>query len=86
MYLELLRRGYTVDIGKVGDKEIDFVAMAGGDEREIDPLKSVSDHYPKFILSMDELPVSEDGIRQVNIVDFYWKNKPVHCPCIAIFN
>lgn len=86
VYLELLRRGYTVDIGKVGDKEIDFVATAGGDkryyqvaasildpatfQREIAPLKSVSDHYPKFIVSMDELPMSEDGIRQVNIIDF----------------
>ena len=40
--------------------------------REIAPLKKVSDHYPKFIISMDELPMSEDGIRQVNIV--YFKN------------
>ena len=86
VYLELLRRGYTVDIGKVGNKEIDFIAMIGGDrvyyqvaasvldpttfEREIAPLKMVPDHYPKFILSMDELPMSEDGIKQVNIVDF----------------
>ena len=86
VYLELLRRGYTVDIGKVDNKEIDFIAMIGGDkiyyqvsasildpttfEREIAPLKRVSDHYPKFILSMDEFPMSEDGIKQVNIVDF----------------
>jgi predicted AAA+ superfamily ATPase len=86
VYLELLRRGYTVDIGKVDNKEIDFIAMIGGDrvyyqvaasvidpttfEREIAPLKMVPDHYPKFILSMDELPMSEDGIKQVNIVDF----------------
>ncbi len=39
-------------------------------EREIAPLKKVADHYPKFILSMDELPMGEDGIKQVNIVDF----------------
>jgi len=86
VYLELLRRGYTVDIGKVDDKEIDFIATIGGDkiyyqvsasildpttfEREIAPLKKVSDHYPKFILSMDELPMDDDGIKQVNIVDF----------------
>jgi len=86
VYLELLRRGYTVSIGKVGDKEIDFIAMTGGDklyyqvaasildpatfEREIAPLKKVSDYYPKFILTMDELPMSEDGIKQVNIIDF----------------
>ena len=86
VYLELLRRGYTVNIGKVDDKEIDFIAVTGGDkvyyqvaasildpatfEREIAPLKKVTDHYPKFILSMDELPMGEEGIKQVNIVDF----------------
>ena len=90
VYLELLRRGYTVDIGKVDDKEIDFIASIGGDRiyyqiaasildpatfaREIAPLKKVSDHYPKFILSMDELPMSEDWIKQVNIVDFLLEN------------
>lgn len=86
VYLELLRRGYTVNIGKVEDKEIDFIAVSGGDkiyyqvaasildpatfEREIAPLKKVTDHYPKFILSMDELPMGEDGIKQVNIMNF----------------
>ena len=86
VYLELIRRGYAVTIGKVDDKEIDFIAEMGGDRiyyqvsasiidpttfaREIEPLKKVNDHYPKFILSMDEIPMSEDGIKQVNIVDF----------------
>ncbi len=86
VYLELLRRGYIVSIGQVGDKEIDFIAVTGGDklyyqvaasildpatfEREIAPLKKVSDYYPKFILTMDELPMCEDGIKQVNIIDF----------------
>lgn len=86
VYLELLRRGYEVSIGKVEDKEIDFIASSGGDKiyyqvaasildpatfaREIAPLKKVTDHYPKFILSMDEIPMGEDGIKQVNIVDF----------------
>ena len=86
IYLELLRRGYTVDIGKVDNKEIDFIAMVGGDkiyyqvaasildpstfEREIAPLKKVNDHYSKFILSMDELPMGDAGIKQINILDF----------------
>jgi len=86
VYLELLRRGYSVSIGKVDDQEIDFVATIGGDRiyyqvsasiidpttfaREIAPLKKVADHYPKYIISMDELPMSNDGINQVNIVDF----------------
>jgi len=86
VYLELQRRGYSVYIGKVEDKEIDFIAMIGGDkvyyqvaasildpatfEREIAPLKKVTDHYPKFIVTMDELPMDEEGIKQVNIIDF----------------
>ena len=86
VYLELIRRGYAVTIGKVDDKEIDFIAETGGNKiyyqvsasildpatfaREIEPLKKANDHYPKFILSMDEMPMGEDGIKQVNIVDF----------------
>jgi predicted AAA+ superfamily ATPase len=86
VYLELLRRGYSVSIGKVDDKEIDFIAVTGDDkiyyqvaasildpstfEREISPLKRVNDHYPKFILSLDEISMSDEGIKQVNIVDF----------------
>lgn len=86
VYLELIRRGYTVSVGKLGDLEIDFVAESGDDRiyyqvaasvldpntfsREIAPLQRIPDHYPKFIISMDEVPMNEDGIRQVNIVDF----------------
>lgn len=86
VYLELLRRGYQVQVGKVGNQEIDFVAGKGSDrtyyqvaasildeqtyQREIAPLKMVHDHYPKYIVTMDEVPVGEDGIRQVNVVDF----------------
>ena len=39
-------------------------------EREIRPLKKITDNYPKYILSMDEFPLGEDGINQVNIIDF----------------
>jgi predicted AAA+ superfamily ATPase len=86
VYLELIRRGHTVRVGKVGDKEIDFVATAGDGriyyqvaasvldpatfEREFEPLRSIKDHYPKFVLTMDDLPTGQDGIQQVNIVDF----------------
>lgn len=86
VYLELLRRGYRVSIGKMDALEVDFVAEKG-DERiyyqvaasildsatydsEFAPLKKIADHYPKFVLTMDTLPMGEDGIRQVNIVDF----------------
>jgi len=86
IYLELIRRGYIVTIGKVDDQEIDFIAERNGNReyyqvaasildpatfaREVAPLKKVSDHYPKFILSMDEIGASEDGIRQMNVMDF----------------
>ena len=89
VYLELMRRGYTVTIGKIDDKEIDFIAERNGNKeyyqvsasildpatfaREIDPLKKTDDHYPKFILSMDEISMSQDGIRQMNIVEFLMK-------------
>jgi predicted AAA+ superfamily ATPase len=69
VYLELLRRGYHVSIGKVGEKEVDFVAERPNDKkylqvaetlageetrrRELEPLRSIADNYEKMILSMD---------------------------------
>ncbi|MDR1649767.1 MAG: ATP-binding protein [Synergistaceae bacterium] len=69
VYLELLRRGYRVFIGKAGEKEIDFVAERPSDRkyiqvaetlageetrsRELEPLRSVADNYEKIVLSMD---------------------------------
>ena len=86
VYLELLRRGYQVSIGKVDNLEVDFVAQKGEDriyyqvsasvlnpetyEREFKPLKKIADNYPKYVLTMDELPMGEDGIKQANIIDF----------------
>ncbi len=70
--LELLRRGYTLSVGRMGEKEIDFVAERGGDrlyvqvcyllassdtvEREFGALEAVPDSYPKVVLSLDPLP------------------------------
>lgn len=86
VYLELIRRGYKVYIGKVGELEIDFIAERNGEkiyyqvattvvsedtfEREIAPLKRVRDNYPKYIITMDELPMDEDGIKVMNVIDF----------------
>ena len=74
VFLELLRRKYKVNIGKQGNKEIDFIAnlrdenlylqvtylLASSEttEREFSPLKSIKDNYPKLVLSMDNLPES----------------------------
>ncbi len=87
VYLELLRRGYDVYVGKVDDTEVDFVAMDNKKtmyfqvsatvrdkktlERELKPLQSINDHYPKFILTLDEDPETDfDGIRKVNALDW----------------
>ena len=84
--MELLRRGYTVTIGKNGEKEIDFVAQKNKDklyiqvayllagsgtiEREFGIYDSIRDHYPKYVLSLDEFDMSRDGIKHLNIRDF----------------
>lgn len=87
IYLELIRRGYEVYVGKVDDTEVDFVATYLGrtvyfqvaatvrDEltlkRELTPLQKINDHYPKFILTLDEDPEADyDGIRRINALDW----------------
>ena len=84
--LELLRRGYQVSAGRVGVKEIDFVAKRDNEcvyiqvcyllaaestiEREFGVFYDISDNFPKFVVSMDELNLSRDGIQHRNIRDF----------------
>jgi len=88
VYLELIRRGYKVNIGKLADKEVDFVAnKTNGIEyyqvsasvydentlkRELDPLQKISDNYPKFLLTLDDIMpnTNYEGIRQINIIDW----------------
>lgn len=87
VYLELLRRGYDVYVGKLDELEVDFVAMnpqhiiyyqvaaTVRDEstlhRELAPLQKISDHYQKFILTLDEDPQADyEGIRRVNALDW----------------
>lgn len=75
VYLELIRRGYKVYIGKAGEKEIDFAAENKEGftyfqvayttrekatlERELTPLQDINDHYPKYILTMDIDPIAD---------------------------
>jgi hypothetical protein len=70
VFLELKRRGYQVYIGKLDNKEIDFIAEKQGDkvylqvtyklegdqtiEREFSPLLAVEDQYPKYVVTMDD--------------------------------
>lgn len=91
IYLELLRRGFSVSIGKVDNLEIDFIAEKNGEkqyfqvsasvldpatfEREITPLLKINDNYPKFIITLDEISTDTDGIKQINAVDFLLEGK-----------
>lgn len=77
VYLELVRRGYDVYVGKVDDTEVDFVAMDNNEityfqvaatvreqatlERELKPLKSIKDNHAKYILTLDEDPQTDFG-------------------------
>ena len=73
VYFELLRRGYRVNIGKIGNTEVDFVARKNDEiiyyqvtadmtseetfEREMRPLKQIRDNYEKIILTLDKFSV-----------------------------
>lgn len=75
IYLELIRRGYDVYIGQVGELEVDFVAMNDNGseyfqvsasvrdektlERELKSLQKINDNYPKYILTLDDDPVCD---------------------------
>lgn len=86
VYLELLRRGYDVAIGKLDNMEIDFIATNTADKlyvqvtesmaletvraRELAPLQKVSDNYEKIVLSMDDETINHEGIRQLSLIDW----------------
>ena len=87
VYLELLRRGYEVNIGKVGTTEIDFIARKGDNvlyfqvtasmveettfDREMAPLKAISDNYPKTVITLDRYTLGNyEGIQVVNAIDW----------------
>ena len=86
VYLELLRRGYEVTVGRTGDKEIDFVCDKRGEKlyvqvtyllaseetvnREFGAYDSIRDNFPKYVVSLDEFDMSRNGIKHRNIRDF----------------
>ncbi len=86
VYLELLRRGYKVTVGRVGDKEIDFVCDKGGEKlyvqvayllaseetisREFGAYDNIRDNFPKYVVSLDEFDMSRNGIKHRNVRDF----------------
>ena len=86
IYLEALRRGYHVTVGKAGDKEIDFVCDKRGEKlyiqvayllasdenisREFGVYDTIRDNFPKYVVSLDEFDMSRNGIKHCNIRDF----------------
>lgn len=87
VYIELLHRRNQVYVGKTDDQEVDFVAIGERgityyqvaatvrDEatlaRELASLKKINDQYPKYVLTLDDDPVSDyDGIRRMNVLEW----------------
>lgn len=91
IYNELLSRGYTVFTGKTYKGEVDFVAIKDGKkcfiqvsyllasqatiEREFGAFKPITDASPKYVLSLDKVDLSQNGIAHINIVDFLLRRK-----------
>lgn len=85
VYFELRRKGYDVYIGKNATKEIDFVAVRRDEriyvqvcrnlpeesDREVANLLEIKDHYPKYVVTLDELAAGNiNGIKIVHLADF----------------
>ena len=92
VYLELKSRGYDIFIGKLGDTEVDFIAEKQNKkvyiqvsyvlvdestiEREFRPLLKIKDHYPKYVVTMDDFFEDNiDGVKHVNLADFLLMKK-----------
>lgn len=92
VFLELKRRGFQVYVGKLDNKEIDFIAEKQGEkiyvqvaykleskqtvDREFSPLLSVDDHYPKYVVTMDDFwKDAIDGVKHILIPDFLLTQK-----------
>lgn len=85
VYLEMIRRGYEVCVGKLDDLEIDFICYRGREklyiqvaylitpadaEREFGNLEKIPDNYPKYVVSGDLPDLSRNGIIHKNIIKF----------------
>ena len=86
VYNELLSRGYDVKVGTLDSGEIDFIATKFNEkiyiqvayilsdetviDREFNVYKKIEDNYPKYVLSMDKIDLSQNGIIHKNIIDW----------------
>lgn len=86
IYIELLRRDYSVNVGKAGKFEVDFVCRKDSQriyiqvsetimdentrKREFRVFDKIRDYYPRIIITTDTLNYSQNGIKHINIIDF----------------
>ncbi len=90
VYLEMLSRGYEVQVGKWDEQEIDFICYRGTEklyiqvaylineedaEREFGNLEKIRDNYPKYVISGDLTDLSRNGIIHRNIIEFLLDGK-----------
>ncbi|MDR3294134.1 MAG: ATP-binding protein [Clostridiales bacterium] len=86
VYLAMLAEGYEVSVGKIDEKEVDFIATRGNEkmyiqvavmlaeqstvDREFGSLEKILDNYPKYVVTGEKLDFSKNGIKHVNISEF----------------
>ena len=86
VYIEFLRHGYDVSVGRIKNYEIDFICRKNKrkvyvqvcfqlnspetQEREFRPLKLIDDNFEKIVISMDDFDFSRDGIKHLNMIKF----------------
>lgn len=91
VYNELISRGYEVFIGKTKKGEIDFIATKDKDvryvqvclqlaneetiKREFEAYSVIDDNYPKYVISLDKIDLSRNGIKHINAIDFFWQEE-----------
>lgn len=91
VFMELLVRGYEVYYGKFRNGEIDFVAVKGSERcliqvayllaseevvnREFGAFDKIREHCPKYVMSLDPIDMSRNGIKHINIIDWLSGNK-----------
>ena len=93
VYFEFLRRGWKITIGKINNHEVDFVCrkhkqtvyvqvsyLLESDEtieREFRPFSKIKDHYPKYIITMDQFDRSRDGVKHLNLLEFLTEKEKI---------
>ncbi len=93
VFLELARRGGEIYVGKVDNAEVDFIVIRGEEkayyqvslsvrdeqtmQRELAPLQAIQDHYPKYLLTLDNDPETwYNGIKQMCVLDWLREDEP----------